>query len=103
MEVTANDCSVLKIAILGIFFGLSLGQDVEFDDGEHSVRARRGTLKDAKDFLEAYDDEAQLIYSQSAFASWAYSTNLTEENAAKRVHLLCIDRFSFKNVTYIAL
>lgn len=39
----------------------------------------------AKDFLKSYDDQATVLMYEYSLASWAYNTNITEENSNKVV------------------
>eukprot|EP00079_Xenopus_tropicalis_P011887 XP_002938293.1 PREDICTED: angiotensin-converting enzyme 2 [Xenopus tropicalis] len=37
----------------------------------------------ARDFLKRFEQEAEVLYHQSALAQWEYNTNITDENAQK--------------------
>lgn len=44
-------------------------------------------LEEVQSFLDDYELKAQQVYSESAFASWAYNTNITDYNSQKSVSM----------------
>ncbi len=47
--------------------------------------AKNTNLDDAKAFLDEYNEQAMVVYYQSALASWIYNTNITDYNQQKEV------------------
>lgn len=49
------------------------------------VSAQSDVEKDAKAFLQKFDEEATSRIYKYSLASWAYNTNITKENSEKLV------------------
>lgn len=47
--------------------------------------AKNTDLEEAQAFLDEYNEQAMVVYYQSALASWVYNTNITDYNQAKDV------------------
>ena len=49
------------------------------------AEAKNTNLEEAQAFLDDYNDQAMVVYYQSALASWIYNTNITDYNQRKEV------------------
>lgn len=45
----------------------------------------------AKEWLEEYDKQAQIVYNQREIAAWNYESNLTDYNKDLSVSLLLVE------------
>lgn len=50
-----------------------------------AVSAQSDVESQAREFLDRFDKEASDLMYQYSLASWAYNTNITQENADKEV------------------
>ncbi|KAM4797112.1 angiotensin-converting enzyme 2 [Rhinophrynus dorsalis] len=48
-----------------------------------AISTTQDVTSQARDFLSRFDQEAEIIYHESALAQWEYNTNITDHNAQK--------------------
>jgi len=48
----------------------------------------------AREFLKKFDEDASNLVYQYSLASWAYNTDISQENADKEVGVMLTDKFA---------